>query len=365
MASSNSVPAGAASAGQAAVEGPRAVRRSLRRRRGAEPCDVRRDQRVRLMHAMLIVAARDGYEAASIERVREQAGMSRRTLYDLFANREDLFSCVLEAALARVCEVVAEGYAAGEPARGARIRSAVVAALVLFEAEPDLARVCLIEALAAGPKARALRRQALAPLVALIEQAGGEELPLAAAWPVPGEAILGGAQELLHARLDGDSATHCGLPELAGQLTYLLVAPTMGTRAARREAKAAERDLDRALRTAGQGHEIPAELHGLVLTDLQRRCLAYIAMHPGSSSADVGAAADIMHAAQVSRLLGVLRNAGLAEGLRPRGGAYEWTVTPLGEAALRALERPAEPEWLVRAGELADDWSAAAERQTA
>jgi DNA-binding MarR family transcriptional regulator len=138
---------------------------------------------------------------------------------------------------------------------------------------------------------------------------------------------------------------------VARQVTYLVIAPYLGVRVAAREAAAAAREIDRRLRMASAEHAPPDELDGLALTDLQRRCLAYVATHPGCSSTRIAGAMGVRHVAQASRLMRILREANLATA-RPRGTAYEWTVTPLGEAALQVLERPAEPAWLARAAAL-------------
>lgn len=50
---------------------------------------VERIQRDRLIDAMIAVAARLGYQDASVEKVITEAGVSRRTFYDLYSDRED------------------------------------------------------------------------------------------------------------------------------------------------------------------------------------------------------------------------------------------------------------------------------------
>ena len=48
-------------------------------------------QRRRLTHAVVEVVGEHGLEAATVGRVCEQAGVSRRTFYELFGDREECF----------------------------------------------------------------------------------------------------------------------------------------------------------------------------------------------------------------------------------------------------------------------------------
>jgi AcrR family transcriptional regulator len=330
------------------------VRRSLRARRNDSHDETMRAQRVRLLNGMLMVAAEEGYGQASVERVLRRVVISRRTFYDMFADRDEMFVCLLEPAFGRVCDVARAGYEAGAAAGWADgIRRAVVNVLIAFEAEPHLARVCVVESLAAGPEARRVRAWALAPLVELIELGQRDPRCLSGVPDVSGAGVLGCAQELLHGhyRRDGSGEE---LGRLARQITYLIVSPFLGVRVGRAHADRAACDIDAALPALADQHaDVPDEIDGLTLTDLQREALAYVSASPGCSRREVGRSLEIPTDAQAARLLRILGARGLAMS-EPRGSAYTWTITPLGEAALRALERAAEPDWLVTA---VRDWT--------
>jgi AcrR family transcriptional regulator len=71
-------------------------------------------QRERILRAMMEVVAERGYAAASVEVVVVQAGVSRRTFYGCFANRDECFRDLLDLASARTA---AHGARRGDRAR--------------------------------------------------------------------------------------------------------------------------------------------------------------------------------------------------------------------------------------------------------
>src|SRR4051812_4425661 len=75
------------------------------------------DQRARLLDAITRVVVRKGYARATVADVVEVAGVSRRTFYEQFADKEACFLAAYEAAGAAV---VADIAAAVEQLGGAR-----------------------------------------------------------------------------------------------------------------------------------------------------------------------------------------------------------------------------------------------------
>jgi len=324
----------------------RGVRRSLRGSQGRPRHEVVAAQRVRLLHAMLLVAGEDGYAAASVERVCARAGMSRKTVYELFKGRDELFALVLRAAIEETCAVTAAGYEAGGPSWPRRVRSGVVAGLALVERDPHLARVCVLESVAAGRAAREILRASVAPLVARIAEGGSGAV--ATAPDNIGPALLGSVQAIVGEHLDNRERGESDLADLARRITFLIVAPYRGAATARREAEAAAREMAGLAVERRTARRPFPELAGLALTDRRRRCLAAVAEGAAARSLAVAEVVGIAHPAQVYRILHHLEDAGLLTNVGARG-AHEWAVTATGLAALKALERPAEPEWLLRA----------------
>jgi AcrR family transcriptional regulator len=106
-------------------------------------------QRDRILCAMVEVVAERGYAGASIELLVAQAGVSRRTFYRCFENRDECFKELLDLASARTLDLVAAAFTRDATWQDG-VRSALASVLVFLDCEPLLARVWLVESPAAG-----------------------------------------------------------------------------------------------------------------------------------------------------------------------------------------------------------------------
>ncbi len=138
------------------------------RGRHAPPLEVRVEtQRARLYAAAAAVFARVGYAEASAEAISREAGMSKATFYEHFANKEE---CIL-ALFDRAAEyVTAEmGRAVGDRAEVTDYPLALHRSLGTFleilASHPDQAQTLLVQIIGAGPRA-AERRDAVMDLFA-------------------------------------------------------------------------------------------------------------------------------------------------------------------------------------------------------
>lgn len=189
---------------------------------GIPRTEVAKLQRARLLDAMARVVAAVGYEETSVERVLVQAGVSRRTFYELFDDREDCFLAAYDDAMQRAFRVVIEAYLECE-APEQRIEAALEAYLRFCAQEPHVARMCIVEVFAAGPKARERRAQAMDRMAGLMEHAlnelrGDDKLDRLAA-----QALVGGVHEVIYLPIDqGDTDS---LPELATEIVASQIAP--------------------------------------------------------------------------------------------------------------------------------------------
>ena len=116
-------------------------------------------QRTRLLEAVGRAVSEKGYGGATIDDIVRGAGVSKKTFYEHFRDKEDCFLAAYEAAADELFERVREAQRAPGPWLE-RMRGGISAYLRWLAAEPDLARVFLIEVAAAGPRA-AERREAL------------------------------------------------------------------------------------------------------------------------------------------------------------------------------------------------------------
>ncbi len=203
-------------------------------------------QRVRILGAMADVASERGAGAASVAHVVARAGVSRRTFYDLFEDREDCFLATFDEALAQAAMTVLPAYEgqarprSGTTQRGGqagwreRIRAGLLALLVFCEEQPALARLCVVEALAAGPRALERRAEVVRLLVRAVD-GGRAERPARVPDPPPlaAEGVVGAVLSVLHQRLvDGGPEA---LTPLVGELMSAIVLPYLGVSAAQKE----------------------------------------------------------------------------------------------------------------------------------
>ena len=108
--------------------------------------------RERLVAGMTQAAARYGYKDASVARVVEQAGVSRATFYEHFADKEACFLAAFEQAAERIEIAMPRIEAEYSPAlRAGQLLDDLVGHIVR---DPAAARILLLEARAGGPRVR-------------------------------------------------------------------------------------------------------------------------------------------------------------------------------------------------------------------
>ena len=140
------------------------------RGRHAPPLEVRVErQRARLFAAAASVFSRVGYAEASAEAISREAGMSKATFYEHFANKEECILALFDAASEQVREAVAVSTGTGESPE-IRVHQGVRAFLTALVAFPDHSRTLLVEIIGAGPRAAERRGRVLQDFADLIER---------------------------------------------------------------------------------------------------------------------------------------------------------------------------------------------------
>jgi AcrR family transcriptional regulator len=286
-------------------------------------------QRRRLLLAMDELLGEIGVEDATVGRISKRAGVSRRTFYEVFEDREECFLAAFEQAIERLAGDVVPAYRRGGR-WSVRVRAALSVLLEHFDAHPGVARMCVIETLRAGPAVLERRRRVLEILAAAVDEGraearqGNEPLPLTA------EGVVGGALAVVHARLLDPE--HGPLIDLANALTGMIVHPYAGAAAARREL---DRPVPKAHAAVANGARDPFKDLSIRLTYRTARVLATIAEESGASNRMVADSAGIADEGQTSRLLRRLQSAGLIENLgegHTKGEPNAWWLTKRGEA---------------------------------
>jgi AcrR family transcriptional regulator len=317
-----------------------------RLRSGREPAsrdEVADIQRARILSAMIEVAAEGGYLGASVAPVVARAGVSRRTFYELFQGREDCFLAAFNWGVDQARELVVHACASQRGWRD-RVRHGLAALLGFLDSEPELARVCIVEALGAGRLVLQRRGEILQELIDALDSSapqtrGAAEKPLLTA-----EGIVGGAFSVLHARLleQGEaSGTGVGsLTALHGQLMGLIVLSYLGPRIAGEELTrtAPEVPAHEGTLVGGDGGRLLERLD-MRLTYRTVRCLLFICENPGSSNREIAQGAEISDEGQASKLLTRLTRVGLVVNSRPPGPGFpnRWALTAHGKQVLSAV----------------------------
>jgi AcrR family transcriptional regulator len=197
---------------------------------------VAQSQRTRLLEAVGRAVADKGYASTTIDDIVRGAGVSKKTFYEHFRDKEDCFLAAYEAAADELFAHVHEAH--GAPGSWLdRTRAGIGAYLRWLAAEPALARVFLIEVAAAGPRA-AERSEALrdryARQMAELQQAARGEMPALPELPLEiFQAVVAAVDDLVVRRIRDAGAED--LAELEPILLHLQVALLAGPQVAAAE----------------------------------------------------------------------------------------------------------------------------------
>src|SRR6266516_3205542 len=139
-----------------------AQRATVPRGRHAPPLEVRLSvQRRRLFEAAADVFARVGYAEASAEAISREAGMSKATFYEHFANKEECILALFDEAATEVMRAMAGAAADDGGPYEDRIRANVGSFLEILTQYPESAQTLLVEIIGAGPRAAERRDEIL------------------------------------------------------------------------------------------------------------------------------------------------------------------------------------------------------------
>ncbi len=184
-------------------------------RHGLQPDVVAANQRERILEAVAGAAAELGYAEMSVEAIIARAGVSRRTFYEHFKNKEDAFLAAYDAAVRQQARHITRAYL-HERTVQQRLRAGITAYLRFIAGEPDVARMCIVEVLAAGPRAMARRTEAMQMFAEIIEDNIRELIPGCRRAALHAETIVGGIHEVVLRRILADRITE--LPGMADDL---------------------------------------------------------------------------------------------------------------------------------------------------
>jgi AcrR family transcriptional regulator/DNA-binding MarR family transcriptional regulator len=297
-------------------------------------------QRSRVLSSVVHVVAEQGYEKMSVSRIAGGAGVSRRTFYDLFEDREDCFLAAFEETVEHAREAVLAAYD-GESEWQAQTRAGLLVLLSLLDREPGLRSLLVVDPLKAGPRVLGRRSEILEQLSSALHQSGsraraGSELP-----PLTGEGVTGAVLGVIHTRLLAHKPG--SMVALLNSLMSVIVLPYLGAEAAQRELSRPTPKLPvqpRRRPNVGAGSRDALAVIPMRITYRTLLVLGVIGEAPGVSNREVADRAGITDQGQVSRLLRRLEGLGLIENTgpeQPAGEPNEWRLTTRGQELQQAM----------------------------
>jgi AcrR family transcriptional regulator len=189
---------------------------------------VAHNQRERLIAGLAEAIAENGYSGTTIAHITRHAAVSRRTFYEHFSSKDECFVAAYDTVMAELRERVGQAFE-DESDWPYAVRAGIGAMLRFLAAEPNLARLCMVEALVAGPVVVERYDAAIQSFVPYF-QSGRQGRPpevLARLSPTTEEALVGGMMSLISRRIIAGKATE--LETLLPDLVEFTLTPYLGS----------------------------------------------------------------------------------------------------------------------------------------
>ncbi|HEY3492391.1 MAG TPA: TetR/AcrR family transcriptional regulator [Solirubrobacterales bacterium] len=196
-----------------------------------------------LFTATVELVSKRGYRDTSVDHIVKAAGVGRVAFYELYEDKEDCFLAAFDRIVEEGTEAVAAAVAGAEGWPEEMV-AALDCLLELAAADPQRARIALVEVQAAGPRAYDHYKEVVDRAAPKLRQ--GREFSQEAAMLSDAleEAILGGITWIVHQRL---AKGELGDPDaLVAETIQIALSPYLGDEEAKRLAAATLQD--RALR---------------------------------------------------------------------------------------------------------------------
>jgi AcrR family transcriptional regulator len=170
-----------------------------------------------------------GYHGVRVADIVWRAGVSRKTFYELFGGKDDCFAATYGVWIDRLLETTFTAFET-QTEWIDQLRAGLTALLGALAREPEAARLCFSEIVAAGGTTQQRRERATDALARMFDAPGAPDGPV-------GEALRGGRASELSETLRREIAAERTerLPALAPELMCAMVLPFLGLDAAQRE----------------------------------------------------------------------------------------------------------------------------------
>jgi AcrR family transcriptional regulator len=177
-------------------------------------------KRRRIMDAIAELTAAQGYDATKIGDIVRRAGVARKTLYDNFEGKEEVFLAAFDTAVDEAMGQIEADCAEVDGEWEERIQAGLASFLRYVAENPALARMCMIEALSATPAATERYEAAMQRFVDLVKRTvpQDEQTP-----ETIEETLVGGVAWIVYQQIRRDEATQA--EDLLPELSEFMLAP--------------------------------------------------------------------------------------------------------------------------------------------
>jgi AcrR family transcriptional regulator len=179
-------------------------------------------KRRRIIDAIAELTAEQGYDATKIGDIVRRAGVARKTLYDNFEGKEEVFLAAFDSGLDEVMQWIEEDCAKAQGWEE-RVQAGLAAFLRFVAQQSALARLCMIEALSATPAATERYEDAMQRFVELTKATvpDGDQLP-----ETIEETLVGGVAWIINQQIRRGEAKKA--EDLLPELSEFILAPFLG-----------------------------------------------------------------------------------------------------------------------------------------
>jgi len=179
-------------------------------------------KRRRMMDAIAELTAGQGYEATKIADIVRRAAVARKTLYDNFDGKEDLFLSAVDATMSEMRITVEEGCERNDSPED-QVVGGLEALLEFIAEHPAATRMCMVESISATRSSARLYDAGMRDFVDLLRNSAldGADLPQTIE-----ESLVGGVAWILQQQIRRGEAERVG--ELLPELSRFVLSPYLG-----------------------------------------------------------------------------------------------------------------------------------------
>jgi AcrR family transcriptional regulator len=214
------------------------LRRLPSGRHGLAPEFVAQNHRERLTAGTIAAIAEHGFRDAGVTQIAAAAGVSRRTFYEYFADKEACYLDAYRLFEEHLLQIVSE---AGKGLRGwtAKVRARVVALVETLAANPNLVHFALLAPAAAGGEVAERQRDFLRKLIGSVIEGSPDGRGYRNPSDEELEVLAGAVSAVLAARVKVEDDATSTPADDASTLVEMVMVPIVGRRRAVAEAEKA------------------------------------------------------------------------------------------------------------------------------